>query len=133
MKLQFLNQEHEEKYSQFRTEEMADHYRTNKEYLSGAYLMTGNKELYRKMKPYFDAKGGNFDSEEMFEEKDFSSGLRVLAKLAVHLFNSNETVEPLDIISTLDEDGFRLALNALILRRYGVSKGYDLPEEKFHV
>ncbi|MGE7609694.1 DUF6075 family protein [Peribacillus frigoritolerans] len=133
MKFQFLNQDHEVKYSQFRTEDMADYYRTNKEYLSVVYLITGNEELYRKMKPYFDAKGGNFDSEEMFEEKDFSSGLRVLAKLAVHLFNSNETVEPLDIISTLDEEGFRLALNAFILRRYGVSKGYDLPEEKLHV
>ncbi|MFS0891022.1 DUF6075 family protein [Peribacillus frigoritolerans] len=133
MKFQFLNQEHEAKYSQFRTEDMADYYRTNKEYLSVAYLMTGNKELYRKMKPYFDAKGGNFDSEEMFEEKDFSSGLSVLAKLAVHLFNSNETVEPLDIISTLDEEGFKLALNAFILRRYGVSKGYDFPEEKLYV
>ncbi|MGG0284316.1 DUF6075 family protein [Peribacillus butanolivorans] len=133
MKFQFLNQDHEAKYSQFRTEGMADYYRTNKEYLSVVYLMTGNEELYRKMKPYFDAKGGNFNSEEMFEEKDFSSGLRVLAKLAVHLFNSNETVEPLDIISTLDEEGFRLALNAFILRRSGVSKGYDLPEEKLHV
>ena len=112
---------------------MADYYRTNKEYLSVVYLMTGNEELYCNMKPYFDAKVGSFDSEEMFEEKDFSSGLRVLAKLAVHLFNSNETVEPLDIISTLDEECFRLALNAFILRRYGVSKGYDLPEEKLHV
>ncbi|MBD8591646.1 MULTISPECIES: DUF6075 family protein [Peribacillus] len=133
MKFQFLNQEHEAKYSQFRTEDMADYYRTNKEYLSVVYLMTGNEELYCNMKPYFDAKVGSFDSEEMFEEKDFSSGLRVLAKLAVHLFNSNETVEPLDIISTLDEECFRLALNAFILRRYGVSKGYDLPEEKLHV
>lgn len=133
MNFQFINQEHEARYSQFRVEDMADHYRTNKEYLSIVYLMTGNEELYRKMKPYFNAKHGEFDSEKMFEEQDFSSGLRVLAKLAVHLFNSNETVKPLDIISRLDDEGFRLALNAFILRRNGVSKGYDLPEEKLYM
>lgn len=133
MKYQFINQEHEMKFSEFRAENMEDYYRTNNEFLSVVYLMTSNQEMYSKMNPYFDAKGGNFDSEKMFEEKDFNSGHCVLAKLAVHLFNSNETVRPLDIISELDEDGFKLALNALILRRHGVSKGYDQPEEKLYM
>jgi hypothetical protein len=133
MNFQFVNQEHEARYSQFRVEDMTEHYRSNKEYLTVVYLMTGNKELYQKMNPYFNAKHGEFDSEKMFEEQDFSSSLRVLAKLAVHLFNSNETVEPLDIISRLDEEGFQLALNAFILRRYGVQKGYDFPEEKVYI
>jgi DNA polymerase III delta subunit len=133
MKFQFLNEKHESRFLQFRAEDMAEHYRSDKEYLSVVYLMTGNDELYRKMKPYFNAKIGEFYSEVMFNEKDFSSGLNVLAKLAVHLFNSNETLEPLHIISQLDDEGFKLALNTIILRRYGISNSYDVPEEKFYM
>lgn len=130
---QFINREHNNKFSQFRTEEMAEHYRNKKEYLSVVYIMTGNKELYRKIKPYFDAKNGNFASDEMFKEQDFGSGLSVLAKLAVHLFNSNETVEPLDIIVKLDDTSYALALNAFTLRRCGISNAYDLPDEKLYM
>lgn len=133
MYFQFVNNEHEARYSQFRAEDMSDHYRINKEYLSVVYIMTGNDELYKKMKPYFNAKSGEFASKEMFKENDFSGELLVLAKLAVHLFNSNETVEPLHIISRLDDKSFKLALNAFVLRRYGVSKGYELPEEKLYM
>lgn len=133
MNFKFVNQEHESRFLQFRAEDMSDYYRTNKEHLSVVYIMTANEELYRKIKPYFDGKSGEFDSEEMFKEKDFIGGDLVLAKLAVHLFNSNETVEPIHIISRLDDESFKLALNAFILRRYGVSKGYDLPDEKLYM
>lgn len=133
MKFQFINKEHEARYSKFKAEDMADHYRTNKEYLSVVYIMTGNEELYRKMKPFFNAESGEFAFEEMFKEMDFNSGLMILAKLAVHLFNSNESVEPLQIISKLDDESFRLVLNAFVLRRYGISKGYDIPEEKLYM
>ena len=76
---------------------------------------------------------GDFFSDEMFNEQDFSSGLSVLAKLAVHLFNSNETVEPLDIIAKLDDTSYALALNAFTLRRCGISNDYDLPDEKLYM
>jgi hypothetical protein len=67
----------------------------------------------------------------MFKEQDFSSGLRTLAKLAVHLFNNNETVAPLDFM-LLDDQSLELAMNAILLRRYGISNGYDMPEEKLY-
>lgn len=130
MKFEFLNSVHESNFTKFRVENMGDRFRTNIEYLPIVYLMTGNAELYPKMNPYFNAKSGGFDSDKMFEEQDFSSGLNILAKLAVHLFNSNQIVQPLDIISSLDEQSFKLALNSMILRRFGVSSSYDIPEEK---
>jgi DNA polymerase III delta subunit len=133
MQLQFLNQDHEANFSKFRVEKMGDRFRSNKEYLAVVYLMTGNEELYQKIKPYFNAKSGGFDSTKMFDEQDFSSGLIVLAKLAVHLFNSHEKVEPIDLILSVDENGFNLALNAFILRRYGLSIAYGTPEEKFYM
>jgi hypothetical protein len=133
MKFQFLNREHEAKFSKFRTEEMEERFRANKEYLSVVFLITGNEELYRKVKPYFNTKSGGFNFTKMFEEQDFSSGLQELAKLAVHLFNSNGKVELIEIISGVDEEGFKLAINSLILRRYGISNNYDIPEEKFYM
>lgn len=132
MKIQFLNQEHETKFQELRLG-MAEYYRNNKEYLSVVYIMAGNEELHRKMNRYFNTKEGMFSSDDMFNEEDFSSGNRILAKLAVHLFNDNETVSPLDIISALDDEWFQLALNAIHFRRYGISSGYDLPEEKLYM
>lgn len=133
MKFEFLNPEHESNFTKFRVEEMGERFRNNKEYLAVAYLMTGDEELQEKIQPYFNAKSGGFDSTKMFDEQDFSSGLLVLTKLAVHLFNSNEVVQPLDIILRVDEQGFKLALNSMIVRRYGVSISYDIPEEKFYI
>jgi hypothetical protein len=133
MRFEFLNQEHESDFTKFRVKEMGEHLRDNKEYLAIVYLMTGNEELHQKMKPYFNAKSGGFNSTKMFDEQDFSESLLVLAKLAAHLFNSNEIVQPLDIILRVDEEGFKLALNSLILRRSGISNTYNIPEEKFNM
>jgi hypothetical protein len=94
--------------------------------------MAGDEELFHKMNRYFDAKLGEFSSDEMFKEQDFSSGMRILAKLAVNLFNNNETVTPLDFM-LLDDKRLALAMNAILLRRYGLSNGYDTPEEKLYM
>lgn len=131
MEFQFINQEHQTNFQEIRSE-MAEYYRNNKEYLSVVFIMAGDEELGRKMSPYFDTTEGLFSSEEMFQEQDFSSGMKTLAKLAVHLFNDNETVAPLDFMS-LDDQRLQLALNAILLRRYGVSNGYDIPEEKLYM
>ena len=109
---------------------MPEHYRFNKEFLSVIFLMAGNEELNRKIEPYFDVNKGEFDTLEMFEEQDFSSGLRVLALLAVNLFNANEKVDPLQLMS-LDDVNFKLAMNAIILRRHGMSTEYRINAEDF--
>jgi hypothetical protein len=131
MKIQFVNSDHQHKFQEVRSE-MAEHYRNNKEYLSVVFIMSGDDEIFRKMNPYFDTKRGLLHSKKMFEEQDFSSSINVLAKLAVHLFNNNETVDPLDLVGTLDDERLQLAINAILIRRYGISNGYDLPEEKIY-
>ncbi|MFD2512101.1 DUF6075 family protein [Halalkalibacter alkalisediminis] len=119
----FLNHEHEKEFFSIR-EEAAGKYKNNKEYMSVAFLMAGNEELKQKMKPYFDMDEGFFKSALMFEKEDFSTSLQVMAKLAVHLFNNNETVDPLDLIGYLDEDNFELALQVIKFRKYGLDQGY---------
>ncbi|KRT87104.1 MULTISPECIES: DUF6075 family protein [Bacillus] len=129
MKFQYLNFDHEQDYLEMRRN-MPEHYRFNKEFLSVIFLMAGNEELNRKIEPYFDVNKGEFDTLEMFEEQDFSSGLRVLALLAVNLFNANEKVDPLQLMS-LDDVNFKLAMNAIILRRHGMSTEYRINAEDF--
>lgn len=131
MKAQFLNQDHQIKFQAIRLE-MAEDYRKSKELLSVVFIMAGDEEIYYKLNRYFDAKRGEFLSAEMFKEQDFSSDLLILAKLAIHLFNNTATVDPLELMSTLNDERLQLAINAILLRRYGVSSGYVLPEEKLY-
>lgn len=130
MNYSFLSAEHETRFRQLRQQMSSDYFRNNKEYLSVAFLMAGNEELHRKVSPYFDTTEGGLDSEEMFKNEDFSSGLKTLAKLAVNLFNNNESVTPLDLIGYLDDPLLELAINAILFRRYGISSGYDTQEEQ---
>lgn len=128
MKFQFLDTEHKQQFQKLRTG-LAEYYRFDKEHLTLCFIMAGNKELLEKMSPYFDGVGGTLDSYKMFEEQDFSSGLDVLAKLAVHLYNSDEIVTPQAFIRYLDERSLQLALNAILIRVQGISNEYPLIQE----
>lgn len=119
----FLNSQHKTTFQELRSK-LAEYYRFNSEYLSVCFIMAGNPELLGKMEKYFDGVNGGLYAEEMFAEQDFSSGLNELAKLAVHLFNNNMKVSPLDLIQTLDDEMLQLAINAILFRRYGIEKGY---------
>ncbi|PPA68673.1 DUF6075 family protein [Jeotgalibacillus proteolyticus] len=130
MNFSFLNREHQERFQEIR-ETMPIHTRRDKEYLSLVFVMTGDDELFNKMIPYFNKQDCTLSSTELFEEQDFSSGINVLAKLGVHLFNNNVSVEPLDFMS-LDEQRMALAMNALLIRRYGLPSPYEETEEKLY-
>jgi hypothetical protein len=128
MKFEFLNEDHRKSFQELR-EGLSENRRFDEKYLSVCFLMAGSPELFRKMNPYFDGVEGSLKSDKMFEEQDFSSSFGILAKLAVHLFNSNEKVSPLDLVEYLDKENFQLAINAIILRRYGISRSYPLKSE----
>ncbi|MBM7580817.1 DUF6075 family protein [Jeotgalibacillus terrae] len=130
MNFSFVNQDHQKKFQEIR-EAMPLYTRNNKEYLSVVFIMAGDEELYSKMAPYFDVQEGILSSVKMFEEQDFSTAFHVLARLAVHLFNHNETVEPLEFMS-LDDQRMALAMNAILFRRYGLPSPYEEKEEKFY-
>lgn len=127
-KYQFLNAEHKKTFQELR-EQLADHYRFDKEYLTICFMMAGCAELQHKMSKYFDGVEGNLLSEEMFHEQDFSSGIHVLAKLAINLFNNNEKVSPSEFISSLDDELFNLAVNSILFRKYGISRDYAIGSE----
>lgn len=127
-KYQFLNAEHKKKFQELR-EGLAEHYRFDKEYLTLCFVLAGSPELQHKMLKYFDGKEGSLLSDDMFQEQDFSSGINVLARLAVDLFNGNEKVSPSELINTLDEELLSLAVNAILFRRFGISRDYAMGNE----
>lgn len=131
MNVHFLNLEHQATFQELRSN-MEEEFRFNKERLAAAFIMAGDEEVYQKMTPYFNEKTGTFSSEEMLQEQAFSSHTHVLAKLAVHLLHDHEPVVPLDLINHLDEPSFQLAMNAIILRRTGLSSDYERSEEKIY-
>ncbi|MDP4084745.1 MAG: DUF6075 family protein [Bacillota bacterium] len=133
MKISFLSNEHEKLFYKMRQQIKNESYRKGKEYLSVVFLIAGNDELNQKVSPYFDTTVGMFDSEAMFKNESFSHGLSVLARLAVNLFNDNEKVTPLELIGVLDDEKFNLALNAIILRKNGISSSYECSDEKLYM
>lgn len=115
----FLNDEHYERFIQLK-DLLAKAYQNDKEYLAVIFLLAGDKELFKKVSPYFDEKEGIFNFTEMFNKEEFSSSYYTLAKLAVHLFNNEEKITPLELVSNLDQSRYKLAINAIYVRRQGV-------------
>lgn len=130
MNVKYSSLDHKHDFLEMRRN-IPEHYRFDKECLSVIFLMTGNKELNEKIAPYFDGAKREFEAEKMFEEQEFcSSDLKTLAQLADSLFNTNKRTDTQQLIS-LGEEDFELAINAIVLRKEGISKGYSLNSESF--
>ena len=112
----FMSEEHRVKFEEKRTK-LYSGQQKNPEYLSVIYIMTSNPELYEKMGRYFSKDG--FKVEKMLEENDFSHGQHIFASLASNLFNDGLKVSPIDMIATLSEESFLVAMNAIYVRKTG--------------
>jgi hypothetical protein len=60
------------------------------------------------------------DVAAMLADVDLSSGSRVLVLLAGNLFNGEQHLDPLGLLR-LDDNNFLVALNAIQVRRAGLS------------
>jgi len=87
-------------------------------YLSALYILFSTKnDLYKKTRRFIDGEG--IDFEKMLSAQDFPSSEIKLIKLAANLFNGSMEVSPSELINTLDDENFELALQAIFLRRTG--------------
>ena len=87
-------------------------------YLPALFILLSTKNnLYKKTRNYIDADG--IDFETMMEKQDFSSGEAKLARLAANLYNGSMEVTPQELINTLDDRNYDLAMQAIRFRRYG--------------
>jgi hypothetical protein len=110
----FLSKDHAVHFGQLRSM-LPERYRNNKEHLTLVYLISGNEELRQKAFPYYKPDKGVFEFTEMFAEQDFSSGMRILAKLAVVLYNRGMEVTVNELFK-LDVHNLELALEAIRFR-----------------
>gem|GEM_PF-3971049 len=80
-------------------------------------LLSTKNNLYQKTKNYITADG--IDFETMMEKQDFSSSEAKLVRLAANLYNGFLEVTPQELINTLDDRNYDLAMQAIRFRRYG--------------
>jgi len=87
-------------------------------YLPALFIMLSTKNsLYKKTRDYITADG--IDFQTMMEKQDFSSGEAKLVRLAANLYNGSMEVTPQELINTLDDGNYNLAIQATRFRRYG--------------
>jgi len=87
-------------------------------YLPALFILLSTKNnLYKKTRNYITADG--IDFETMMEKQDFSSGEAKLVRLAANLYNGFMEVTPQELINTLDDKNYDLAMQAIRFRRYG--------------
>mgnify|MGYP001171295458 FL=1 len=87
-------------------------------YLPALFILLSTKNnLYKKTKNYITEDGIDFIT--MMEKQDFSSGEAKLVRLAANLFNGSMEVTPQELINSLDDKNYDLAMQAIRFRRYG--------------
>lgn len=115
---QFLSDTHYELF-QLVVDQLNSSQQKSHEYLAVAFIATSDSELYEKMRPYFGADG--FNSPEMFEEVDLSTGYLKIARAAGNLFGQDYEISLADFANSLDHDLFHTLLQAIKIRKYGVA------------
>jgi hypothetical protein len=87
-------------------------------YLPALFILLSTKNnFYKKTKNYITEDG--IDFQTMMEKQDFSRGEAKLVRLAANLFNGSMEVTPQELVNTLDDKNYDLAMQAIRFRRYG--------------
>lgn len=89
-------------------------------YAAAIYILTADHHTWEQAKQYIDHDG--IDFADMIKDMDLTSGTYVLLHLAGNLFGGIVQLNADKIaIGGLDESNFKLALDAIRLRHYGLS------------
>jgi hypothetical protein len=93
--------------------------RFDPEYGAACYILTADTATWNKAQEYVSRQGILF--EELLNEVDFSGGYQVLIQFAANLFNEHAMPAQNAVeLMRLDDDNFRIALSALVIRRYSL-------------
>jgi len=87
------------------------------EYSAAVFILTADAITWDQAESYVSRTGIRFD--DLLKEEDFSGGYKVLIKLAGNLFNGNQDVNPVEFMC-LDNNNFKVALSAIMVRRFGI-------------
>lgn len=94
--------------------------RYDPEYAAAIFILSADTSTWNKAQGYVAREG--IDIETMLKEVDFSGGYSVLMQLAGNLFNDQISINPVELMR-LDDSNFKIAIDAIKLRRYGMSAG----------
>lgn len=115
---QFLSASHRSLFFQ-RLNDFTSYQKSSSEYQAVLFILTSDDELYAKAGPYFSSDG--FRSFDLLEETDFSGGYAKMVRAAADLFGQSYETSLSSLVGTLDHDLFHTFLQALIIRKYGVT------------
>lgn len=110
----FFNQQHQDVFKS-----LVDKFRkqSDNEYLSAFYILSSDAEIRHKTSHYISYDG--IDWERIFLQ-DWSSGFRLIVKLAETLFKSSGSFDLAYGLNTWDEYRFEIAMQAIKIRRDGI-------------
>lgn len=81
------------------------------------YIIAGYEDLYKKVNYIYDFQDHSIFPDCLENEKvDFSSTSQKLIKLGFNLYNGNPSYDILTTFSSLDDNNFNLAINAIKYR-----------------
>lgn len=80
-------------------------------------IATATRSLWEKVQPYLEMDKGNAWLDQLRQDVDLTGGERQLIDLAHSLYNGDCKVNIGDLIDTLDDNLWSVALEAMRLRR----------------
>lgn len=111
----FLDMEHKENFNELMERAKVSKGDTERKALF--YIVSGNFDLYNKVNHIYNFEENKINIDCLEGGKvDFSSSSRTLVKLAYNLYNSYPSDSVIDTFYLLDEQNFKLAMNAIRLR-----------------
>ena len=128
--IHFYDEDHREKLLQYMQKEnrISSDGRLDIYYLPALYILLSTKnELFKKTYRFIE---DGIDFQKMLSMQDFSGSENKLIRLAANLYNDSMDVSPSELIDTLDEENFFLAMQAIYLKRNVHYIQELLPEQK---
>lgn len=86
-------------------------------YCSALYILSADLATWTDVQPYISRRGIRFD--DILANIHFSSGYVTMIEVAANLFRDNGSID-LSRFTNLDENNFKLVIDAIRLRYYGV-------------
>jgi hypothetical protein len=86
-------------------------------YCSALYILAADVYTWNSVQPYISRSGIKFD--EILANIHFSSGYVTMIEVAANLFRDSGQID-LSRFTNLDENNFRLVIDAIRLQRYSV-------------
>lgn len=127
-RVQFLDGDHVRRYKEGLLRVMESLPTYHADLVAAMFLISGHPDLFRKALPYF-VSPFTWDWPRMMRQQDFSSGILVLARLAIDLFTGSDQTAVSELVDRLDSRNFDLALGAVQVKRWGPECIAPAPEE----